>query len=184
MRAIRVSYHEKMSKSIIIEIILQVVTALGTIVAIGTLAYQMHKDRDSKKWEQASKVCCWIGAGAADVHIPVDCTWPVSIVISNGSNQPIYDAKITIQAVVVDHINDSRADEYEYVQCIPPGEYCLIKDWPYYGMNKTFNAAISFRDASGNYWIRNGTGFLTEDKSDKSKRLMLPETETYIERIR
>lgn len=173
-----------MCNSTIMEIAIQFVTALGTIVAIGTLAYQMYKDREIKKWDQANKVCCWIGDGLSGTPIPEDYRWPISIVIANSSSQPIYDAKITLQAVLVDHVSGIRDDEYDYVQCIPPGEYCLTKDWPYFGMNKIFNAAISFRDVSGNYWIRNGAGILTEDKSDKSKRLMLPETETLIERIK
>lgn len=164
-------------------LIIQVVTALGTFVALCELLHQWLRDESKDMIEQASKVCCWI-EHLHDVNRVNNCGYDESIIISNESKQPIYDARISIQMIFEEKIDSSHDNEYAYIQCIPSGSFRLFKSNEYHGMSKIFNAAISFRDVRGNYWERDAAGKLRQLEYEEFSRFInRPEVQADFERI-
>ena len=110
---------------------LQILTSFATIVALFALAYQMYRDRkiDSKK--QASKVCCWLERNFNYFARDIGDVYSEIIIVSNESNQPIYDVRVSIQMVNDNQVDDSHDYEYEYVQCLAPGTYRIAKSNEY-----------------------------------------------------
>ena len=76
------------------DIIIQIITSSGTIVALVALGYQIFRDRKEKKWEQAYRVCCWLDSTKYLRKQIKNPDYLALVVISNESKQPIYDAKV------------------------------------------------------------------------------------------
>ena len=140
----------------------QIITSLGTIVAILTLIHQIKQEKDKEKWRQAIKISTWVDE---DSIVPKfdDTVYDEKIIISNDSEQPIYDAVLSIDLVEELSSELQNDDSYiYYVKCIPPGVYVLYAKGYGKGMCKQYNSSICFRDVKGNYWARSAAGILTE----------------------
>jgi len=80
-------------------------------------------------------------------------------VISNASNQPIYDVVISVDIVSESKVQSFHQEEYaSYYLMIPPGDYYTIVPWFGGGTSKKFNTSISFRDTRGRWLTRDGSG--------------------------
>lgn len=140
----------------------QIITSLGTIIAIFTLVHQIKQEKDEKKWRQATKISTWVDEDSILTKFD-DTVYDENIIISNDSEQPIYDAVLSIDSVEELSSELQNDDSYiYYIKCIPPGLYVLYAKGYGKGMCKQYNSSICFRDVKGNYWSRSAAGILTE----------------------
>ena len=127
----------------------------GAIVTMLALIYTIGKDIYERNRRQAYSISCWIDSDFPGKH--KGDTLPV--IVSNPSEQPIYDAVIAIDVVDDTGARDIRKEDLaSYVICVPPGTYYVFVPWYGGGASMHFNSAITFRDARGNWWHRDAAG--------------------------
>ena len=127
----------------------------GAIVTMIALIYTIGKDISERNRRQAYSISCWIDGDFPLRHD--DGVLPV--IVSNPSEQPIYDAVVAIDIVDDNGARDIKnGDMASYVICIPPGTYYLFVPSHGGGANMHFNAAITFRDARRTWWHRDAAG--------------------------
>jgi len=164
---------------------------LGTIVALGALIYTIVCDVVERKKQQAIKIACWlfddykIDTKYKERHSKKAEYW-ASVVVSNTSEQPIYDVVVSIDTIYQNSkMTQIVIDNAEYVQLIPPGTFCVDVPWSGQGMNRKFNSSITFRDCAGIWWRRDAAGNI--QKSNKSSiqlyNIILPRDSAEIHRI-
>ena len=143
-------------------LIVDVIQAVGTIVAIGFSTIQIRKDRILREKEQALRIVCWMS------DIEVNKKEPGCIVeIMNESHEPIYNVAISIDCVHYDEKNVDRVnDECSYFRIIPPGHYLTRVKYGGGGMHAQFGASISFTDSKGKFWYRDSWGRLFKKKEN------------------
>ena len=119
---------------------------------------------EEKKWSQAEEISTWVKSDGLQVKYE-DTIYDELIIISNASNQPIYDAVLSIDIVDGENtVFHNNKDYIYYVLCVPPGDYMLEAKSFGKGMCKQFNASICFRDVKGRCWCRYASGILKEIK--------------------
>lgn len=169
----------------LLKLVINIVIALGTVVALLALIYQLHKDSEGKKYEQANKVSCWIDLSNKHEARANNC-YKELVRISNRSGQPIYDVIVAIDTenTIASYLAVVAEYNSEFIAYIPDGEYSTTVDWTCNDYYNQYNAAIFFRDVQGNYWIRNGKGILLSvTRKDAEKILSVPKLPMELQRI-
>jgi len=145
-----------------ISLVLQTFTALGVIVTIAALSYQIHKDRIEKIWEQSGKISCWVLEKDNRIRNSGQ-VYRETVIISNSSNEPVYDVVLSIETVKRNKVISRMNMEFpDVVACVPPGLHMAEAEWTCPEQYSNFNVAIYFRDARGRCWYRDATGVLKE----------------------
>ena len=136
---------------------ISIVEALGTIVALFTLAYQICDNSKIKRKKQASMIAAWLsGESGSEAEEDSEVVY-----ISNMSELPIYEVVVSRDIVSENKSTEKTTFEYcKYIQTIPPGVYRVNVYSSGGGMFKKFDASISFRDVNGLYWSRDAAGHL------------------------
>lgn len=159
--------------------ILDIVTSLGTVVALGAFVYQFAIDKQTNVSKQASLISVW----KKNENINQESS--TYVIISNSSELPIYEVVLSIDRVTDYESKLSKTSELcTFVQIVPPGRYKVPVIDRGGGMNMMFEASISFRDSSGKYWYRDASGHLKRNmtsSSIKQRELDLPIVRTSIE---
>lgn len=145
------------------DMVFNIIGAVGTIFAIMFSAVQLKKDREERERKQASCVSCWV----SDDVDKLNNNEPMSkyIEIANESGNPIYNVVVSIDAIEYGGIM-AQNGEFSYIKYIPPGKYYVAAPFGGDGMFMEFSASISFTDSNGLFWYRNAVGKLEKKKND------------------
>lgn len=146
------------------------VGAIGTlsavIVALWLARRQTNENRLKERRGQAEKVTAWLDY---DAPVAQNDTYKrfVGLVVRNASDQLVYE--MVAQVVRsgksdgnVVRTGDQARDFGAMIGSARPGETKSRINDGGGGMHAQYAVEISFRDASGNYWIRYGDGQLVE----------------------
>lgn len=138
----------------------QVLGALATAAALivgyvqlkvntGEIDRQRQEQTEAAIREQAVRVSAW--------HEELG-----KVTVRNASDLPIYEVVVS----VIDQRDPTAAaptqDFMSYSSVVATGDQTLLVNPTYMGMSFEPGAEISFRDASGRNWHRDGSGTLTE----------------------
>lgn len=111
---------------------------------------------------QANEIAAWIGPRSPRSD-------DTSVVLSNHSHQPVYQAvvsRVTIQAsgaYTGRQIPESLTyQEQKTLSIIPPGRSRIYFGPGFGGMSKSPGIEIAFRDQAGHNWVRYASGVLNE----------------------
>ncbi len=162
----------------IMEIFIDLLESLGTIVALAALGYQIYKNREDDSSRQAMAVAAWIIGGRSDKI--------AEICISNLSDLPIYDVVVSRDIVIEENSREGVSlDNCTYIQVVPPGTYKVEAPSHGGGMNKIYGASITFRDVRGVNWSRNATGKIIRirENSIDYRKLKRPVGSSHIEKL-
>jgi hypothetical protein len=151
-------------------------SAVGTIGAVGVaLWFSQAETRRRKREErsrQAEQISAWL---EIDDFEEAEKTERTHCVVSNGSNQLVYDVVVSLvavhgafrrTAVGVDR-NGPQGGYQTYVGGpFPPGRQTLTIGYRGSALQVRYGVELAFRDARGRYWIRDANGDLKEVLTD------------------
>lgn len=163
-----------------LENIINIVGATGTIIALVALIYQISKDHTYEIEKQGRSVASWV-----DSHMTEKGT--AIIFISNMSELPIYEVIVSRDMVYEGKkYEEIKCENYAFIQSVPPGLYKVEIKSDGGCMNKRFDASITFRDAGGKYWDRTAGGYLhpINMNSIDYRKLDRPVSQSCIEKIK
>jgi len=132
-------------------------TILAVIVALTIAGRDTRRVLSLNRRSQARKISAWQQI-VQGTEVPV---------IINTSTLPIYD--IVVSYGVAYGAGDAYMTGNEnqvFIQKLPPGRWRikLSPQKPEEGMHIRLSLSICFRDADGNFWLRDATGVLKEIK--------------------
>lgn len=169
-----------MNEMMKMELIFDIIQAVGTIVAIGFSTIQVRKDRILREKEQALSIVCWM----SDIKVNQNEQGCI-VEIMNESHEPIYNVAISVDCVHCDEKHVDRINnECSYFHIIPPGHYSARVKYGGGGMHMQFGASISFTDSKGKYWYRDSWGRLIKQKRNaiSTRNIVLPVVSEYLEK--
>lgn len=109
---------------------------------------------------QADEIAVWRGGGGGE---------GMNVIISNHSQQPVYQAVVSRIAVEGSGAHTGRQlpdeitlQEQQAVLVIPPGRTRLHFGPGFGGMGRVAGFEIAFKDQAGHYWLRYANGDLNE----------------------
>lgn len=145
------------------DFLLNVLSSLGTIVALAALTYQVVTEKKEKRQEQANEVSTWID----NMYNSSNEECSEAVVICNHSNHPVYEVVFSIDDLYSQNGAIGTGEENCFcIDTLPPGKYVAIVEFGGHGMNGRFNSSITFRDHFGKYWTRNVNGKLILEKGE------------------
>ena len=155
-----------------------IICSIGTPVALIALIYQIYKDRRYNIEKQANSVAAWIDMDITEIGTAV-------VIISNDSELPIYEVVVSRDLLYKNESEESKNDNNcVYIQTVSSGKYKVDVQSTGGGMNKKFEASITFRDARGKYWSRNAAGKIKAIKQNSIdyRELVRPVSSSYIKK--
>jgi len=120
-------------------------------VALYTSLNEVKARRKQDESSQAVKISAWPVAGPLGL---------ASVVISNSSYEPIYDVTLSYGIAYGAGVSYLKGnDELVFIKTVPPGIYKSKEPRNHGGaMHTQLGVAVSFRDARGQYWLRDAKG--------------------------
>lgn len=142
------------------DFLLNVLSSLGTIVALVTLTYQIVIEKTEKRQRQANEVSMWVD----NMYNSNKADYSRAVVFCNHSNHPIYEVYFSIleSHSQIKAIGTGEKTSF-CINTLPPGKYVVIVDFVGCGADLIFEPSITFRDHSGKYWTRHIDGKLIRE---------------------
>jgi hypothetical protein len=162
------------------------IAGIGTfaafLVTLRLLAKELaarREDREEERRQQASLVAVWVMFEVDSTNIVVDSY----LALRNGSEQPIYDLRVTIVAEDSPFASDPEAVRNtdgtlkeagpvtHTESLLPPGDEPVRRDIPHELLPSSFTApGLSFTDSHGRRWKRYPIGILEEVTRSRRSR--------------
>lgn len=142
-------------------------TFTAAAVAIWLAGREARRARKDAIVDQARRVSVW----------PLGHTPRSYVMISNASNEPVYDMVISYGVAYGAGMAYQKGNKNQiFLLRVPPGRYSTDSaPHPGGGMNAQLSLSVSFRDSNGNYWRRDATGMLEQTKMHPFRELDIEE---------
>lgn len=150
-----------------------VVSLVVAAVGVWTFAHNRRRNLRADEEVYAVKVAAWTGEDTGQG--PGRLYRFNSLVVHNGSDQPIYNVTLVWRAVEPGELAGETDLQNIYVGLVPPGEDRVFKleadSQPEIGQRPV---TVAFQDARGQYWERDETGQLHRGKDKVKPTLIAP----------
>ena len=157
-----------------VNLIINIFSALGTVSAAVFAAVALWQNRNMKKreeelreQEQANNVSCWLTGKPVEQQAgQINSYVLTQALVKNNSELPIYDAVLLVVDSKSEEEFASKSAEYLMLkERILPGETTLVLPTPGPAMGGRHpELAIVFRDINGIFWYRSWKGKLCKLK--------------------
>ncbi|MFI9789112.1 hypothetical protein ACIHEI_37200 [Kitasatospora sp. NPDC051984] len=152
-----------------------VVGVVAAVFAVWTFAHNRRRNLRADEEVYAVKVAAWTGEDTGQG--PGELYRYDSLVVHNGSDQPIYNTTLVWRAAEPGELAGETDLQNIYVGLVPPGEDRVSKlreiSKPEIGQRPV---SVAFEDAQGRYWERDETGQLHRGKDKVKPTLIAPTT--------
>ncbi|MFE4398694.1 MULTISPECIES: hypothetical protein [Streptomycetaceae] len=152
-----------------------VISLVVALVGLCTFFYNRYRNQRADEEVYAVKVAAWTGE---DIGLgPGNLYRFDSLVVHNGSDQPIYNTVLVWRAPEPGELTGETDLQNIFVGLVPPGEDRVFK-LPEVSKPEIRQrpVTVAFEDARGRYWERDETGQLHRGKSKVKPELIAPLT--------
>jgi hypothetical protein len=144
--------------------------AVGTVGAFGITYLLLRKEQEDRRQAQARLVSAWLHRRLVQAKLggeEIGESLRVEMVFKNGSDEPVYDVKVTVVPRDGPFASDPDAAPWPSagtvrgrMSLLPPGEILMLDAPGISGQFESLAIGLSFNDAQGRRWKRLSKGSL------------------------